>query len=328
MAGLPEIGEAELDIAPERLPSISVVIPCRNAERWVADAIQSVLDQNYPKLEIIVIDDGSTDNSLKVIQSFGDRIRWETGSNLGACAARNRGLALCRSDYVAFLDADDYVQGPLFMGQALAARSSSADFCMGCRTLEFPDGRRLVIEPFDHRKSAADILSEILAGQAINSVLWRVEFLQQIGGWDTAMLRYQDRELFCRALLHAPRLASSRRGTVVYVQHGSPARITSNVSAGARASEICHYEKLAAKMPNTEFASSLGIIGKQAYILAVKNFGLGYVDNGERALALARKCGFRGHVGSIPHIALSTILGLRTKERLSAVVRRARLKNL
>ena len=75
-------------------PSISVIIPCWNAEKWIARAIQSVLDQDYPNKEIIVIDDGSTDGSLEIIKSFGDKIRWETGPNRGACAARNTGLAI------------------------------------------------------------------------------------------------------------------------------------------------------------------------------------------------------------------------------------------
>src|ERR1700738_2604870 len=93
------------------LPSLAVVIPCWNAERWVARTIQSVLNQNYRKLELIVIDDGSTDGSVEIIRSFGDKILWATGANSGACAARNRGLAAVRSEYVLFLDADDHMEG-------------------------------------------------------------------------------------------------------------------------------------------------------------------------------------------------------------------------
>ena len=73
-------------------PSVSVVIPCWNGERWVAGAIESVFDQNYPRLDVVVVDDGSSDRSLEVIRSFGDQIRWVTGPNRGACAARNQGL--------------------------------------------------------------------------------------------------------------------------------------------------------------------------------------------------------------------------------------------
>lgn len=88
-------------------PLISIIIPCWNGERLVGEAIESALAQTYAHVEVIVIDDGSTDESLRVVQSFGDRVRWESGINRGACAARNRGLTLSRGEMVQFLDADD-----------------------------------------------------------------------------------------------------------------------------------------------------------------------------------------------------------------------------
>src|SRR5687768_8397891 len=88
-------------------PRVSVVIPCYNGEQFIREAIGSALSQTYPDLEIIVIDDGSTDGSLDRIRSFGKGIRWESGPNRGGCAARNRGIELARGDWVQFLDADD-----------------------------------------------------------------------------------------------------------------------------------------------------------------------------------------------------------------------------
>src|SRR5256885_1004477 len=61
------------------VPLVSILIPCYNAERWVGQAIESALAQTWPEKEIIVVDDGSTDGSLKIIKSFSDRIRWQTG---------------------------------------------------------------------------------------------------------------------------------------------------------------------------------------------------------------------------------------------------------
>ena len=63
---------------------VTIVIPCFNGESFVAEAIESALGQTYPHREVIVIDDGSTDGSLDVIKSFGDRVRWESGLNRGA----------------------------------------------------------------------------------------------------------------------------------------------------------------------------------------------------------------------------------------------------
>lgn len=88
-------------------PLVSIVIPCHNAEKHVAEAVRSALAQTYRPVEVVVVDDGSTDGSVEVLKSFGDAIRWETGPNRGACAARNRGAAIARGDLLLFLDADD-----------------------------------------------------------------------------------------------------------------------------------------------------------------------------------------------------------------------------
>lgn len=88
-------------------PLVSIVIPCFNAERTIAEAIQSGLDQTYEQREIIVIDDGSTDRSLEIIQSFGNWIRWETGPNRGGNHARNQGIQISQGEFIQFLDADD-----------------------------------------------------------------------------------------------------------------------------------------------------------------------------------------------------------------------------
>jgi alpha-1,6-rhamnosyltransferase len=84
----------------------SIVIPCYNAERFIAEAIESALGQTLPAAEIIVVDDGSTDSSLDVIRSFSG-ITVMTQPNGGSSAARNAGLARVSTEYVLFLDADD-----------------------------------------------------------------------------------------------------------------------------------------------------------------------------------------------------------------------------
>jgi glycosyltransferase involved in cell wall biosynthesis len=88
---------------------VSILIPCHNAEKWVAQAIESALAQTWPEKEVLVVDDGSTDRSLQVIRSFGDRIRWETGPNRGGNVARNRLLTLARGEWLQYLDAGDYL---------------------------------------------------------------------------------------------------------------------------------------------------------------------------------------------------------------------------
>jgi len=87
---------------------ISVIIPAYNSDRYISSAIKSVLEQTYQDLEIIIIDDGSTDDTRKVIESFNDqRISYIYQENSGVATARNNGLKKSGGEYVAFLDADD-----------------------------------------------------------------------------------------------------------------------------------------------------------------------------------------------------------------------------
>lgn len=88
-------------------PLVSVILPAYNGELYVGQAIDSVLQQTYQNFEIIVIDDGSTDNTSRVIQNFGKKVRYVYQQNGGIGAVRNRGIAMANGDFFAFLDHDD-----------------------------------------------------------------------------------------------------------------------------------------------------------------------------------------------------------------------------
>jgi glycosyltransferase involved in cell wall biosynthesis len=89
------------------VPLVSVVVPCFNTERYIAEALGSILAQHIDSVQIIVIDDGSTDGSAAIIRGYGEQIEYHKQPNGGICAARNAGIALARGTYLAFLDADD-----------------------------------------------------------------------------------------------------------------------------------------------------------------------------------------------------------------------------
>jgi glycosyltransferase involved in cell wall biosynthesis len=88
-------------------PLVSVIIPVFNTEKYLGEAIQSVLSQSYKPLEIIIVDDGSTDNTAKIVESFGSLVRYHYQKNSGPGAARNQGIKMANGDFFAFLDADD-----------------------------------------------------------------------------------------------------------------------------------------------------------------------------------------------------------------------------
>ncbi len=91
------------------MPTVSVIIPTHNRADLILESIHSVFAQTYPDYELIVVDDGSTDNTREMLQPLGDqgRIRYVYQANAGAAAARNRGLEMARGKYVCFLDSDD-----------------------------------------------------------------------------------------------------------------------------------------------------------------------------------------------------------------------------
>ena len=89
-------------------PLVSILIPAFNAEAWIAATIKSALAQTWPRKEIIVVDDGSKDETLRVVRGFeGGLVKVATQPNQGAAAARNKALSLSRGEYVQWLDADD-----------------------------------------------------------------------------------------------------------------------------------------------------------------------------------------------------------------------------
>ena len=89
-------------------PLVSVIIPAYNASRYIVSTIQSVLNQSYRYLELIIIDDGSKDNTAELVKTFTDeRIQYFYQLNQGVSVARNTGISKAKGDFIAFLDADD-----------------------------------------------------------------------------------------------------------------------------------------------------------------------------------------------------------------------------
>lgn len=101
-------------------PLVSVIVLCHNYGRFLGEAIESALGQDYPKLEVLLVDDGSTDDSLEVASSFGDRVRILTQPNQGLARTCNRGVREAAGEYVVFLSADDRLE-PSYVSALMAA---------------------------------------------------------------------------------------------------------------------------------------------------------------------------------------------------------------
>ncbi len=107
MSPLPRLREADSRGSIAAMPSVSVVIPCYNGERYLREALESALGQTRAPDEILLLDDGSIDESAEIARSFGPRVTVISQKNVGQSATRNRGIDEARGDFIAFLDADD-----------------------------------------------------------------------------------------------------------------------------------------------------------------------------------------------------------------------------
>lgn len=143
---------------------VSIIIPCFNAERWLREAIDSVLNQTYPTIEVIIIDDGSTDASLDITKQYGDRIIWETGPNRGGNHARNRGFALSKGNYIQYLDADDYLLPHKIERQVEFLEAVKADVVYGDWQHQYhlPNGK-VFLDKIKISGKQPDILESLLA---------------------------------------------------------------------------------------------------------------------------------------------------------------------
>lgn len=165
----------------------------------MGQAIQSALSQTWPNKEVIVVDDGSTDGSRAVIQSFGDKVRYEFGPNRGGNPCRNRLLELASGEWVQFLDADDYLLPDKISKQLEMGSGTDAIYGPIIMRAERP-GLSSMEEC--NPELGADLYERWIRWQVCQTggVLWRRESLFAIGGWNESFNCCQDNEVCLRAI--------------------------------------------------------------------------------------------------------------------------------
>ncbi len=172
----------------KKTPSVSVIIPNYNYGRFLGEAIESVLAQTFPCAEIIVVDDGSTDESLEVLARYEkDGIKVIRQKNSGVGAARNAGARASSGNLIAFLDADDFWQPQKIEKQVERLLADEEFGLVTCGLREF-DASGNIIDTYTKGKEgwcAEDILliKPVTAGPGSSSLLWRKVF-EQVGGFD------------------------------------------------------------------------------------------------------------------------------------------------
>lgn len=180
-------------------PSVSVVIPCYAQAHFLADAIESVLRQTYPPLEIIVIDDGSPDHAREVAGRYSE-VRCISQPNQGLSAARNRGLHNASGDFIVFLDADDrLLQNALAAGVHAFAARPWCGFVWGYRRLVDTSGQSLpaAIMTWEGPARYETLLRRNVIGPPL-TVMFRRPVVHELGGFCVDQPYAEDYEMYLR----------------------------------------------------------------------------------------------------------------------------------
>ena len=235
------------------MPLVSILIAAYNAEPWLAETLASALGQTWQNLEVVLVDDGSTDGTLAVAQGFDDaRLHIITGPNRGACAARNTAIAHAKGDFVQFLDADDLLGTDKIEAQLRCLEDEPEQTIATCSWARFhaaPSGDvpdvPLVPQP-DWRdfEPATDWLVQAWSGGGtMPPFAWLVprEIVEAAGPWDEALLINQDGEYLARLLTHATKLVFCEDARAYY-RSGLPGSVSQRRSEAAGRSLFRSYE--------------------------------------------------------------------------------------
>jgi glycosyltransferase involved in cell wall biosynthesis len=229
------------------MPNVAVIIPSFNNARTVRDAVDSALTQAGVNVEVVVVDDGSSDGSYDALTLLGNRIRLVRQRNAGACVARNRGLVETTAPFVKFLDADDVLEPGCLAAQLAQAQRAGRDTVIFGRCIwvtpqgtqighyppgSLPDGAQL---------SAADLVE---ASPLTSCPLHRRELLEMVGGFDPSCPRGQEHDLHVRLALSGVTFIFRDTLCYRYIQHESATRISAHQGRRAVcAAQIEIYER-------------------------------------------------------------------------------------
>jgi GT2 family glycosyltransferase len=233
----------------DRSKKVSILIPAFNAGKWIRETILSALAQTWANKEIIVVDDGSTDQTLEIAKAFeSDSVRVLTQDNRGAAATRNRSLGLASGDYIQWLDADDLLAPDKVAGQIKAAAEDRSDLIL----YSSPHG------VFYHRLRKArffpnDLWQDLFPSDWLvmsmsktlwmNPAVWLVSrrLAEKAGPWDERLSMDDDGEYFAR-IVAASEKVRFVRGSLSYYRQSSFRQLGRNMSVRAGESLVLSAE--------------------------------------------------------------------------------------
>ena len=200
---------------------VSVIIPAYNGDRYISRAIAGVMAQTYKDYEIIVVDDGSTDNTRQVLQQYGDCLKYLSQANQGVAASRNLGLRAAQGEYIAFLDQDD-----VFLPHKLAAQVALLE---QDPNLGMVNSGWEIVNDQEEIQSAVTPWRQIPDLSLANLIIWKPVFLgammfrrswlERSSGFDTSLEQTPDVDLVLKLAAMGCKAAWVEQTTVLYRQH-------------------------------------------------------------------------------------------------------------
>ena len=208
---------------------VSILIPAYNAEQWLPDTLRSAIAQTWDRKEIIIVDDGSKDQTLAIARTFeSDSVRVFTHQNQGAAATRNKAFSLCQGEYIQWLDADDLL-GPEKVARQMEALGDSPNRL----TLLSGEWGRFLHRPYRTKfipnalwcdlSKAEWLIRKMSLNLYMQTASWLVsrELTEAAGPWDTRLLGDDDGEYFCRILLASDGVRFVPQSRVYYRESGT-----------------------------------------------------------------------------------------------------------
>jgi glycosyltransferase involved in cell wall biosynthesis len=214
-------------IAVNKDSLISVIMACYNADQYLIEAIESVFRQTYTNIELIVVDDGSTDGSKDILRRYGDRIVLIEQNNSGPYPARNRGLRECKGEFAAFLDSDDYWRSDCLekLHKALTESKAALAYC-GWQNIGLPAKRgEPYIPPNYELENKVERFLREASPWPIHAALMHRDVLMEEGGFNEELKTCMDYDLWLRVavsrqLIRVPEV-------LAFYRHHNDVQITS-----------------------------------------------------------------------------------------------------
>lgn len=309
------------------MPLVSVVIPCYNAAPWIADAVASVAAQDYPHVETIVVDDGSTDESASIVAERFPHVHLVRQENRGASRARNAGTSRASGEYIQYLDADDVLAPGKIRRQVDALQSSQADIAYGDYEIfrALADGSREVLSTHSPimERPEVELFWDLWIPPFV--YLYRREIVERVGPWDESLQIGEDAlfVLFCaeagaRFVRCPGTMGGLRADVATSMTRSNPQRFVRGrlayirgVHARWKEQGLLHSERREALV--------------RAYATIARTAGDVDADAFREALAVLETVAPGYRPPSPPHLtAVSRVLGYRRAEHVALAVRRLR----